>query len=162
MGLMQQQPLLISGLIEHVAMHHGNVEIISHVSDTGIYRSTWRNVRNRAKRLANALTTLGVQSGQRIATLAWNTHRHLEFYFAVSGMGAVSHTVNPRLFAEQITYIINHAADEYVFFDLGFADQLVAFDGRVHAAPRWFLRPKKTQPFQRVPVMARAMADSDL
>ena len=126
LGLMQQQPLLISGLIEHAAMHHGNVEIVSHVSDTSIYRSTWRNVRNRAKRLANALTTLGVQPGQRIATLAWNTHRHLEFYFAVSGMGAVSHTVNPRLFAEQITYIINHAADEYVFFDLGFADQLAA------------------------------------
>ncbi|MDO8767413.1 MAG: long-chain-fatty-acid--CoA ligase [Burkholderiaceae bacterium] len=125
-SLMQQQPLLISGLIEHAAMHHGGVEIVSHVSDTRIYRSNWGNVHGRAKRLANALTTLGVKPGQRIATLAWNTHRHLELYFAVSGMGAVSHTVNPRLFVEQITYIINHAADEYVFFDLGFADQLVA------------------------------------
>jgi len=126
LGLMQKQALLISGLIEHAATHHGRVEIVSHVSDTRVYRSNWANVRNRAKRLANALTSLGVQPGQRIATLAWNTHRHLELYFAVSGMGAVTHTVNPRLFAEQITYIINHAADEYVFFDLGFADQLVA------------------------------------
>lgn len=126
LGLMQQQPLLISGLIEHAAMHHGKVEIVSQVSDTSVYRTTWGNVRHRAKKLANALTTLGVKPGQRIATLAWNTHRHLELYFAVSGMGAVSHTVNPRLFAEQIIYIVNHAADEYVFFDLGFADQLVA------------------------------------
>ncbi len=125
-GLMQQQPLLISALIEHAAMHHANVEIVSHVSDTSIYRSSWGQVRNRAKKLANALTGLGVKPGDRIATLAWNTHRHLELYFAVAGMGAVSHTVNPRLFAEQITYIINHAADEYVFFDLTFADQLVA------------------------------------
>ena len=126
LGLMQKQQLLISGLIEHAATHHSRVEIVSHVSDTQVYRTTWGQVRNRAKRLANALTSLGVQPGQRMATLAWNTHRHLELYFAVSGMGAVTHTVNPRLFAEQITYIINHAADEYVFFDLGIADQLAA------------------------------------
>ncbi|MEG2632845.1 MAG: AMP-binding protein, partial [Comamonas sp.] len=126
LGLMQQQDLRISQLIEHAATHHAQVEIVSHVSDTRSYRSSWGEVRDRAKRLANALTDLGVQPGQRIATLAWNTHRHLELYFAVAGMGAVSHTVNPRLFAEQISYIINHAADEYVFFDLGFADQLLA------------------------------------
>jgi fatty-acyl-CoA synthase len=125
-GLMQHQPLLISGLIEHAAMHHGRVEIVSHVSETCLVRSTWADVRNRSKRLANALTKLGVEPGHRVATLAWNTHRHLELYFGVSGMGAVLHTVNPRLFAEQITYIINHAADTVVFFDLGFADQLVA------------------------------------
>jgi acyl-CoA synthetase (AMP-forming)/AMP-acid ligase II len=125
-GLMQQQPLLISGLIEHVAMNHGRVNIVSHLSETHVNRSTWGDVRTRSKRLANALETLAVQPGQRIATLAWNTHRHLELYFGVSGMGAVLHTVNPRLFAEQIVYIINHAADEYVFFDVSFADQLVA------------------------------------
>ncbi|RYX97971.1 MAG: long-chain-fatty-acid--CoA ligase [Comamonadaceae bacterium] len=121
-GLMQKQDLLISGLLEHAATHHGRVEIVSHVTATSVYRSSWAEVRDRSKRLANALTALGVNPGQRVATLAWNTHRHLELYFGVAGMGAVSHTVNPRLFAEQITYIINHAADEYVFFDLGFAD----------------------------------------
>ena len=131
LGLMQQQDLRISQLIEHAATHHAQVEIVSHVSDTRSYRSSWGEVRDRAKRLANALTDLGVQPGQRIATLAWNTHRHLELYFAVAGMGAVSHTVNPRLFAEQISYIINHAADEYVFFDLGFADQLLAIAGQL-------------------------------
>ena len=125
-GLMQQQDLLISQLLEHAATHHAQVEIVSHVSERQVYRSNWGQLRTRAKRLASALTALGVQPGQRIATLAWNTHRHLELYYAVAGMGAISHTVNPRLFAEQISYIINHAADEYVFFDLGFADQLVA------------------------------------
>ncbi len=131
LGLMQKQQLLISRLIEHAATHHGRVELVSHVSETSVYRSNWGNIRNRSKRLANALTSLDVQPGQRIASLAWNTHRHLELYFGVSGMGAVMHTVNPRLFAEQITYIINHAADEYVFFDLGFADQLVSISGQL-------------------------------
>ena len=131
LGLMQKQQLLISGLIEHAATHHGRVELVSHVSETSVCRSNWGNIRNRSKRLANALTSLDVQPGQRIASLAWNTHRHLELYFGVSGMGAVMHTVNPRLFAEQITYIINHAADEYVFFDLGFADQLVSISGQL-------------------------------
>eukprot|EP01041_Mallomonas_annulata_P017592 gene17592-36127_t len=107
-------------------MNHGRVNIVSHLSETHVNRSTWGDVRTRSKRLANALETLAVQPGQRIATLACNTHRHLELYFGVSGMGAVLHTVNPRLFAEQIVYIINHAADEYVFFDVSFADQLVA------------------------------------
>jgi acyl-CoA synthetase (AMP-forming)/AMP-acid ligase II len=125
LGLMQQKPLLISGLIEHAASQHGDVEIVSHVSASSVYRFTWREVRERSKRLANALVALGVTPGQRVASLAWNTHRHLELYFAVSGIGSVLNTVNPRLFSEQISYIINHAANEYVFFDLDFADQLV-------------------------------------
>ena len=121
LGLMQQRPLLLSGLIDHAAAYHGTREIVSHMVDGSTHRSNWAAVRTRAMRVANALQALGVQPGDRVATLAWNTHRHLEMYFGVSGMGAVLHTVNPRLFPEQVTYIINHAQDSYVFFDTSFS-----------------------------------------
>lgn len=120
-GMMQNQPLLISTLIEHAAQFHAGTEIVSTLVEGGELRTTWAEVRQRAKRLANALARLGVTQGQRVATLAWNTHRHVEMYFGVSGSGAVLHTVNPRLFPEQIEYIINHAEDQYVFFDITFA-----------------------------------------
>ncbi|MFM9927632.1 3-(methylthio)propionyl-CoA ligase [Variovorax sp. H27-G14] len=125
-GLMQQHQLLLSGLLDHAAAFHGEREIVSHMVDGSIHRSNWREVRQRAKRLANALTTLGVQPGERVATLAWNTHRHVELYFGVSGMQAILHTVNPRLFPEQISYILNHAQAGYVFFDTSFGDVLAA------------------------------------
>ena len=123
-GLMQQHQLLLSGLIDHAAAFHGEREIVSHLVDGSTHRSNWREVQRRSKRLANALTALGVQPGDRVATLAWNTHRHMELYFGVSGMGAITHTVNPRLFPEQIVYILNHAEDGYVFFDTSFAELL--------------------------------------
>lgn len=123
-GIMQQHPLLLSGLIEHAAAFHGEREIVSQMVDGSMHRSNWREVHVRAKRLANALHQLGIRAGDRVATLAWNTHRHLELYFGVSGMQAILHTVNPRLFPEQITYILNHAEDGYVFFDTSFAVQL--------------------------------------
>jgi fatty-acyl-CoA synthase len=125
-GLMQQRELLLSSLIEHAAAFHGEREIVSHLVDGSTHRGNWREVRARAKRLANALSSLGVGAGERIATLAWNTQRHLELYFGVSGMGAVLHTVNPRLFAEQIVYIINHAESSYVFFDTSFTELVAA------------------------------------
>jgi acyl-CoA synthetase (AMP-forming)/AMP-acid ligase II len=121
LGLMQQRPLLLSGLIDHAAAYHGSREIVSHMVDGSTHRSNWATVRSRAMRVAHALQALGVRAGDRVATLAWNTHRHLEMYFGVSGMGAVLHTVNPRLFPEQVTYILNHAEDGYVFFDTSFA-----------------------------------------
>ncbi|XAH23992.1 long-chain-fatty-acid--CoA ligase [Xylophilus sp. GW821-FHT01B05] len=123
-GLMQSKALLISSLVEHAASHHASVEIVSHVHMGSCVRTTWGEVGSRARRVASALQARGIQPGARVATLAWNTHRHLELYYAVSGMGAVLHTVNPRLFPEQISYIINHAADEMVCFDLGFAPLL--------------------------------------
>ncbi len=123
-GLMQQHQLLLSGLLDHAATFHGEREIVSHMVDGSTHRGNWRAVQQRAKRLANALTTLGVQAGDRVATLAWNTHRHMELYFGVSGMQAILHTVNPRLFPEQIVYILNHAEDGYVFFDTSFAELL--------------------------------------
>ena len=120
-GLMQQQPLLISTLIEHAAAFHGDTEIVSVLPEGGQHRTTWKEIASRARRLANALAGLGVGSADRVATLAWNTHRHLELYFGVSGSGAILHTVNPRLFQEQVDYILHHAEDQYVFFDISFS-----------------------------------------
>ena len=119
-GLMQDRPLMISSIIEHAAGFHPQVEIVTRTIEGPIHRSNYLEVRNRSKRVANALAALGVREGDRVGTLAWNTHRHLELYYGVSGSGAVLHTVNPRLFPEQITYIINHAEDKVLCFDLSF------------------------------------------
>ena len=121
LSLMMNQPLMISSLIRHADRNHGDTEIVSRTVEGPIHRYTYHDAHVRARRLARALTRLGVQAGDRVGTLAWNGYRHFELYYAVSGMGAVIHTVNPRLFPEQITYIVNHAADCYCFFDLTFA-----------------------------------------
>ncbi len=120
-GLMQDKPLMISSLIEHAANFHGDREIVTRTIEGPIHRSNYREIRRRAKQMANALAELGAEFGDRVATLAWNTHRHLELYYGVSGSGLVLHTVNPRLFPEQIEYIINHAEDKFLFFDISFA-----------------------------------------
>jgi acyl-CoA synthetase (AMP-forming)/AMP-acid ligase II len=117
LGLMQQRPLLISSLIDHAAGLHGTREIVSRDKDGGFHRMTYAQLAGRAKRLANALETLCVGFGDRVATLAWNGFRHLELYYGVIGAGRVLHTVNPRLFVEQIQYIIDHAGNGVVFFD---------------------------------------------
>ncbi|AVT08211.1 long-chain-fatty-acid--CoA ligase [Paracidovorax avenae] len=142
-GLMQSGALLISSLLEHAVRHHGDVEIVSHVSAQGSLRTSWAEVGRRARRLAGALHARGLPQGARVGTLAWNTHRHLELYYAVSGMGAILHTVNPRLFPEQIGFIVNHAADEYLCFDLDFAPlvqqiapQLTSVQAYVALCPR--------------------------
>ena len=120
-GLMQDHPLLISSLIDFADRFHGATEIVSRTIEGPIHRYTYRAAHKRARQLAQALQRLGVEQADRIGTLAWNTFRHFEIYYAVSGMGAVCHTINPRLFPEQIVYIANHAEDRYVFFDLTFA-----------------------------------------
>ena len=125
-GLMQYHPLLISGLIEHAAREHGDIEIVSRTVEGPIHRTTWAGVAARSARVANMLGRLGIGQGERVATLAWNGYRHLELLFGVSGAGVVLHTVNPRLFPEQIEYIIDHAANRYVFFDLTFAGLVAA------------------------------------
>ena len=119
-GNMMQMPLLISALIQHADRYHGDVEIVSRPAADEMHRYTYRDAHRRSRQLANALLALGVRPSSRVGTLAWNTHRHLELYFATSGIGAVINTVNPRLFQEQIEYIVNHAEDELVFFDLPF------------------------------------------
>ncbi|HEX9390264.1 MAG TPA: 3-(methylthio)propionyl-CoA ligase [Usitatibacteraceae bacterium] len=117
---MMQRPLLISSLLEHAAKNFGDTEIVSRTVEGPIHRYNYREANRRAKQLANALRHLGVKRGDRIGTLAWNGFRHLEVYYGVSGMGAITHTVNPRLFPEQIAYIINHAEDAWLFFDVCF------------------------------------------
>lgn len=121
-GLMQDRPLLISSLIDHAATFHPNGEIVSRTVEGPIHRTTYSAVQRRSKQVANALQSLGVQHTDRVGTLAWNTYRHFELYYGVSGSGAILHTVNPRLFPEQILYIINHAEDKVLFFDITFAD----------------------------------------
>jgi fatty-acyl-CoA synthase len=120
LGLMQSQPLLISTIIEHAARHHPDSEIVSRTVEGPIHRYTYADAHRRAKRAANALKAMGVESGDRIGTLAWNGYRHFELYYGISGIGAVLHTINPRLFPEQVAWIINHAEDKVLFFDLSF------------------------------------------
>ncbi|MFO1319332.1 MAG: 3-(methylthio)propionyl-CoA ligase [Burkholderiales bacterium] len=119
-GLMMDMPLNISALIRHADRYHGDTEIVSRRVEGDIHRYTYADAHRRSRQLANALLAKGVQAGDRIGTLAWNGYRHLEIYYGVSGIGAVCHTINPRLFPEQIAYIVNHAADAYVCFDLTF------------------------------------------
>jgi 3-(methylthio)propionyl---CoA ligase len=120
-GLMMDQPLLISELIRHADRHHGSIEIVSKTLEGGVHRYTYRDAHRRARRLANALKKLGVRMHDRVATLAWNGFRHYEIYYAVAGSGAVIHTINPRLFPDQVAYIANHAEDKIVFYDTTFA-----------------------------------------
>ncbi|MFZ1908409.1 MAG: 3-(methylthio)propionyl-CoA ligase [Burkholderiales bacterium] len=120
LGLMMDAPLLITDLIRHADRHHGETEIVSKTVEGGIHRYSYREAHKRSRRLANALGALGVKPSDRVATLAWNGFRHFEVYYAVAGSGAVVHTINPRLFPDQIAYIANHAEDGFVFFDLTF------------------------------------------
>ncbi|HJU20178.1 MAG TPA: long-chain-fatty-acid--CoA ligase [Stellaceae bacterium] len=120
LGLMSQRPLLVSSILTHAATWHGDTEIVSRTVEGPIHRYTYEAAERRARRLARALLRIGIQPGDRVATLAWNTFRHFELYYAVSGIGAVCHTVNPRLFDEQIVYILNHAADRLLFVDATF------------------------------------------
>ena len=110
-GSMMDQPLLISSILRFAERFHGSVEIVSRTVDGAVHRSSWGEVARRSRKLANALIRMGVQPGDRVGTLAWNTHRHLELYYAVSGSGAVLHTLNPRLHHDQVTWIANHAED---------------------------------------------------
>ncbi|WP_404379955.1 3-(methylthio)propionyl-CoA ligase [Caenispirillum salinarum] len=119
-GLMQSRPLMISSLLTHAARHHAEAGVVTNTVEGGLHRYTYADCERRARRLAKALTARGVGHGERIGTLAWNTYRHLELYYAVSGTGAVCHTINPRLFANQITYIVQHAEDTHLFVDLTF------------------------------------------
>lgn len=114
---MMTMPLQISSFIEHAARVHHNVEIVSALGMGEVHRYTYADAHRRSKQLAAALTRLGVRQGERVATLAWSSYRHFETYYAVAGMGAVCHTVNPRLFIEQVRYTMQHAQDAVVLAD---------------------------------------------
>ncbi|MBP6627769.1 MAG: AMP-binding protein, partial [Arenimonas sp.] len=115
------RPLLISSILEHAAAQFGSVEVVSRETHGPLFRYTYRQCAARARRLANALQALGLAPGSVVGSIAWNNHRHLEAYYAVSGSGMVMHTCNPRLQAQQLIYIINHAQDQVVLFDATFA-----------------------------------------
>jgi 3-(methylthio)propionyl---CoA ligase len=119
-GLMMDRPLLISSVIDFAAEVYPDVEVVSQTIEGGLHRYGYAAARERIGRLANGLVGLGIKPDDRVATLAWNGYRHFELYYAISGIGAVCHTINPRLFPEQIAYIANHAADTALFFDITF------------------------------------------
>jgi fatty-acyl-CoA synthase len=137
LGQMMQLPLLISSLIVHAERHHPEQEIVSRRVEGDIHRTTYKALAARARRVANALSTLGVKQGDRVATLAWNGYRHMELYFGISGSGAVMHTVNPRLHPDQITYIADHAEDQVLFFDMTFLPLIQAVAGRTKTVRHW-------------------------
>jgi fatty-acyl-CoA synthase len=125
LGLMQNWSLTVDKILDHAKAWHGDREIVSRSVEGPIVRTTYAEVHTRAKRLSNALKGLGVRPGDRVATLAWNTARHIEAWYGIMGIGAVCHTLNPRLFAEQLCYIINHAEDKVLFTDLTFLPTLI-------------------------------------
>ena len=130
LGLMQSQPLLISGLIEFAERHHADAEIVSRRVEGDIHRYTYKDSALRAKKVANALDGLKLAFGDRVATLAWNGYRHFELYYGVSGSGRVLHTINPRLHPDQIAWIANHAEDQVLCFDLSFLPLVQAVHAR--------------------------------
>lgn len=138
LGLMMNQPLLISSQLEFAAKFHPGAEVVTRSVEGPIRRSNYGQVSRRAKKLANALKRLGIGPGDRVGTIAWNTDRHLELYFAVSGMGAVLHTINPRLSADQLKYVVDHAEDVALFFDTTFT-KLADFLARQSSGVRHFV-----------------------
>ncbi|EKE24661.1 MAG: hypothetical protein ACD_6C00065G0001, partial [uncultured bacterium] len=126
LGNMMFQPLLISSMIEHAGRYHADTEVISKNTDTSITVTNWGEIHQNSKRFANALQQLGLAQGDRVATIAWNNHRHLESWYAISGSGLVCHTINPRLFPEQLIFIMNDAADRVVLFDKTFVPLIKA------------------------------------
>lgn len=131
LGQMMFQPLLISSMIEHAERYHADTAVISKNTDTSITHTTWAEIAQNAKRFAQALAALGLTQGQRVATIAWNNHRHLEAWYAISGTGLVCHTINPRLFPEQVEFIVNDAEDQVIIFDKTFLPLVKAVQDKI-------------------------------
>ncbi len=128
-GLIMDRPQLISDLLCYAEFNSGDREIVTRTVEGPIHRYTYTDAHRRSRQMANGLQSLGVALGDRIGTLAWNTHRHFEIYYAVSGIGAITHTLNPRLHPSQMTYIIKHAEDSYIFVDLNLVGLIEAIEG---------------------------------
>ncbi|MDE2184179.1 MAG: long-chain-fatty-acid--CoA ligase [Alphaproteobacteria bacterium] len=122
LGLMQEWPLLVHKIIDHASLYHGDREVVTRTTEGPMARTDYRTLARRARQLADALDKRGVANGDRLGTLAWNSARHMECWFGIAGIGAVVHTLNPRLFPEQLAWIINHAQDRMLFFDITFAE----------------------------------------
>ena len=136
-GLMQQQQLLISTLIDFAEKHHGDGEIVSRRVEGDIHRSNWATVAARSRQIANALDAMKLGLSDRVGTLAWNGYRHLELYFGVSGSGRVLHTINPRLHSDQIAWIVNHAEDQVLCFDMTFLPLIQAVHAKCPTVRQW-------------------------
>lgn len=139
LGLMQNQPLLISSLIEFAARNHADGEIVSRRVEGDIHRYTYKDMAARARQLANTLDAMGLAQGERVASLAWNGYRHMEMYFGVSGSGRVLHTINPRLHPEQIAWIVNHAEDKVLCFELSFLPLIQAVHSKCPDVKQWVM-----------------------
>lgn len=137
LGQMMTLPLTIPSLLEHAQRYHGDTEIVSYLPGGAVHRYTYADAHQRARQAANALTRLGVKPGDRVGTLAWNGYRHFELYYAISGMGAVTHTINPRLFPEQVAWIIRHAEDEVICFDESFAPLVAEIAAQCPSVKHW-------------------------
>jgi fatty-acyl-CoA synthase len=153
-GLMQQQPLMISSLLRHAARHHGGTEIVSKTADGTIHRTTWAGLERGARRLARALLALGTEPHDRIGTLAWNSHRHLEIYYAAPGMQAICHTINPRLHPDDVAYIINDATDRMLFVDASFTELVSTVAPRVAGHVRAIVMLTDRANMPRIPLPA--------
>ncbi|MDQ7072135.1 MAG: long-chain fatty acid--CoA ligase [Rhodobacterales bacterium] len=138
-GMMMHRPLLISEILTYAAQAHPTGEIVSARTEGDIHRQTYPETAARVAQLAHGLGKLGIKIGDRIATMAWNTHRHFEIYYGVSGIGAITHTINPRLSPEQLIYIVNHAADTVLFLDTTFVPLLEAVRAHLPADMRYII-----------------------
>ena len=139
LGLMQDWPLLVTKILDHAALYHGERELVTRSIEGPIRRYTLADLRSRSLRVAKALERDGVRLGDRIATMAWNTDRHVETWFGIMGLGAICHTLNPRLFAEQLVYIVNHAEDRMVFVDLTFVPVLQAIASKLPTVEKYIV-----------------------
>ena len=137
LGKMMDMPLLISSILQHVARHHGQVEVVSRRVEGDIHRYTWADCAIRARQVASALEGIGIAQGDRVGTLAWNGYRHLETYYAVCGMGAVTHTINPRLHPDQIAWMIGHAENVAIAFDMTFLPIIQTIWARCPTVKTW-------------------------
>ncbi len=137
MSQMMSQPMMISSLLTHAKNNYGQTEIVSRRTEGDIHRYTYADCEQRARQVAQMLSRLAVRPGDRVGTLAWNGYRHLELYYGISGSGSVCHTINPRLFEEQISYIINHAEDKVIFFDVSFLSLIEKMSSQCPKVKHW-------------------------
>ena len=139
LGLMQDWPLLIHRVIDYAALQHPNRSVVSRSVEGPLHRTTYKAIRQRSLQLAQRLQRDGIGIGDRVATLAWNTARHLESWYGITGVGAIYHTLNPRLFEDQLIYIANHAADRLMFLDLSFVGLAEKIADRLPSIERYVI-----------------------
>ena len=154
-GLMMSTPLQVMDIMRHAASYHSQQQVVSRCDDGQVYHFSYAQIATRTAQLAHALAELGVEGGDRVATLAWNTHRHLELYYAVAGLGAIVHTINPRLFIDQISYIIRHAEDKVICVDLSLVPILLKLTERLQSVQAIIVLCEQEQlPETELPLLA--------